>query len=744
MELWKEYPRAFVRYLCERYEISPSQVMFGREADVLLWTSPEALKQGHTPWMIFEIKLNITTRLQSVLRRTADIALRAGARHLGIVARDMELYYSLEPMENGWRLEERMHFPRWEGLRDKNPDARFNIPNASPDGKAPAFPRIEEYVPFKHVPPITIPNVQILSTCYKLLYAREHLAQESNLGELCKILLMRAAWARETGSPPTTEEFHSRGEGADLLRESETNLQTLYHVAAKHFPEELDGAGSPKISLETFNAVLRYMRALPLEPEKALSDFLDTSFQDIVPDDLYSTPKAIIQFAVRMLEPRPGQIVCDPVCGRGSFLYHAARHVSESRNAQDAPLKVLGMDYSNDVVRVARTRFAFREKGAEKVNLLALDPLLSFSPPCDIVFANPPVFKYSRGADRFKLYRLSPRSDILFLEYALQILKEGGRMGIFLSEDVLIARDSVHQKIREFVERQAEIQLVCRLPAAVRTGRFLLFLRKRKPSEPRTEVRFPVAFFPDGKLTEENLSFDKFKAAYEDYRATGRAERENGFSLYPLNSTRLRVWFSPPSPFDSKYLMQPLFTLAARPKLRKLPDESLWHSMGVQNGEIVAKETVVAAETIGSGRVAKPGQIAVVTMGSVLGRARVVQSPDTPDVPRQQQIAGCLESRNVQLLEVTDPNVEPEYVAVILNLDKFRNLAEGAANPHINFSRLLQERIPVPPKDVQESVIRCMRDARREAVKLRAQAEQCLQQADAIQKEAQTEILALF
>jgi type I restriction enzyme M protein len=41
------------------------------------------------------------------------------------------------------------------------------------------------------------------------------------------------------------------------------------------------------------------------------------------------TPPPIVDFMVQILDPRPGELVCEPCCGRDSFLVKTFQHLKE-------------------------------------------------------------------------------------------------------------------------------------------------------------------------------------------------------------------------------------------------------------------------------------------------------------------------------------------------------------------------------------------------------------------------------
>jgi type I restriction enzyme M protein len=106
-----------------------------------------------------------------------------------------------------------------------------------------------------------------------------------------------------------------------------------------------------------------------------------------------------------------------------------------------------------------------------------------------LLLVNPPFGTVVReGLDQYELARgkTSQRSEILFIERCLSLLKPGGRMGMVVPDNVLT--NPPLQYVRDYIKRNAKILAIVSLPTsafvasgtAVKTH--LLFLEKTKAS----------------------------------------------------------------------------------------------------------------------------------------------------------------------------------------------------------------------------------------------------------------------
>ncbi len=217
---------------------------------------------------------------------------------------------------------------------------------------------------------------------------------------------------------------------------------------------------------------------------------LDAVFESLVPrvskadKGQFFTPRAVVDFVIDMLAPRAGEVVVDPACGSGAFLSHA-RAV--------AKVAAHGCDVDPRAVRVARLLALAASADPATVN--RADGLReSGLPRADIVATNPP-FAGRAPSDGFAVADVvrNPERDVLFLERALDLLRDGGRLGIVLPYNK--ASGNAFAALRRWLVGQARVLAVVGLPretflphTSQRT--FVLFAQKRAVGEaPRLDER---------------------------------------------------------------------------------------------------------------------------------------------------------------------------------------------------------------------------------------------------------------
>lgn len=235
----------------------------------------------------------------------------------------------------------------------------------------------------------------------------------------------------------------------------------------------------------------------------------------------YFTPRQIVEFMVEVIDPDEDDYLIDPACGSGGFLLYSMRHVlnkvTEKYKEDKETINRLNWDFShkqifgieiNDrIARVAMMDMVIHEDGHSNVecnNALIsykdFDPAKKIKPnKYDIVLTNPPFGAVVKDEDILKDFELgknrkAQRTEILFIERCLDLLKSGGKMGIVLPDGILT--NSSLQYVRDFIIRNAKILAVVSLPqlAFISSGAgvkaSLLFLQKKKEGEEATN--YPI------------------------------------------------------------------------------------------------------------------------------------------------------------------------------------------------------------------------------------------------------------
>ena len=208
----------------------------------------------------------------------------------------------------------------------------------------------------------------------------------------------------------------------------------------------------------------------------------------------FRTPRHIIDLMVALVDPQPGQRICDPACGTAGFLISAFTHILR-QHTKPADLKrgladggllkpaqwkfleehaFTGFDNDANMVKIAILNLYLHQ--LEKARVSMLNPLTTGfggaypGQRFDIILANPPfagkVQDESILADLN--YKLNTRAtELLFLKWFIDHLAPGGRAGVIVPNGVLFGSTNAATSLRELLLTECDLQAVISLPSGV-------------------------------------------------------------------------------------------------------------------------------------------------------------------------------------------------------------------------------------------------------------------------------------
>ena len=230
----------------------------------------------------------------------------------------------------------------------------------------------------------------------------------------------------------------------------------------------------------------------------------------------YFTPRPVIAAAVAVVEPQPGQTVCDPACGTGGFLLAAHDHMRCQPAARDRATArkmratgFAGFDVVAGVARLAAMNLYLHGLGAEaetpirRADALASDPGQRW----DLILTNPPfgrkqsVHVFSGDgeveAEREDYQRpdfavTTGNKQLNFLQHCMTILAPGGTAAVVVPDNVLFEAGA-GERIRRRLLDEFDCHTLLRLPTGIfyRQGvkaNVLFFSACPRRREPWTEA----------------------------------------------------------------------------------------------------------------------------------------------------------------------------------------------------------------------------------------------------------------
>ncbi len=573
-------------------------------ADFLIWRSAQDRASGLKPLIVVECKADNVTIDQTAYTQGSNYAQYTGARFF-VTHNHRETKY--------FKVDHARMAPNFDEIED--------IPHTdATDREIGAL--IARLKTFKEDE-----FADLLGRCHDIIRNREHLDPAAAFDEIAKILFVKTGMERRLRQGNTRRNLFS-SEFVEEQRAFYTDpVDTLFRETKAEYRADFIFQNDEKINLKyaTVIAIVKELERYNLSDTSedikgiAFERFLGRTFRGEIGQ--FFTPRPIVEFMVRMLNPGEGDIVCDPASGSGGFLirffemvrqqimadadreYQTYREqmevdasltdaerarllsdkFSEIQKSLDPSVEgsrmwalsnrcIYGTDANDRMARTSKMNMIMHGDGhggvhhhngflnvngifEERFDMILTNPPFGANvEPTDLVLdvdiqVSPDVERLyeERYGDRYgaararvnaakgqpiaSLFELPKRNsgkvskvktEILFIERCLDLLKPGGRLGIVLPEGIFNNPSLAY--VREFVEDRAKILAVVSLPqetfmssgASVKAS--LLFLRKfdeqeradfdakRATAQVETEAKYAQEIATERALLEVAIS----------------------------------------------------------------------------------------------------------------------------------------------------------------------------------------------------------------------------------------------
>jgi type I restriction enzyme M protein len=421
----------------------------------------------------------------------------------------------------------------------------------------------------------------LLHQCHNVIRNREKRDPVAAFDEIAKILFIKVYVERELKAKRKRQNLFSTAYLEEQL--GENPLEDLFQKTKEHYKTDRIFEPDEKLNLKTATGleIVRLLERYNLSDTSedikgiAFERFLGKTFRGEIGQ--FFTPRPIVEFMVRMLAPKEGDVICDPASGSGGFLIRffelvrqqiladADRQYREYKASIEADKKLsvekkatmlrskfdeiqatLDHDHEDSRLWTLANRCIYgtdandRMARTSKMNMIMHgdvhfhDGFLNvngiFEGRFDIILTNPPFGANVEPSDKIIEEQVTPpdevereyarvygkaykealarvraakgkpiaslfelpktsgdkvgkiKTEILFIERCLQLLRPGGRMAIVLPEGIFNNPSLAY--VREFCEDRARVLAVVSLPqetfyssgASVKAS--LLFLQK--------------------------------------------------------------------------------------------------------------------------------------------------------------------------------------------------------------------------------------------------------------------------
>ena len=322
------------------------------------------------------------------------------------------------------------------------------------------------------------------------------------------------------------------GEGMDVSKS--------YRAAFAHVKKVLPGIFQDADEIELDPVSLQYVdrQFEVIDLEQCRADIFSELYEAFAgagvkaSEGQFFTPTVAVDLLVSLVDPQPGQSICDPACGAGGFLIAAARHLMDAgADAGHVAESLRGVDKDAYLARITRGRLAlYLDQMPEVICGDSLADLGQDGEPIkdrqfDVVLTNPPfgakiVAAAAVTLQRYELARKWSKTDgsgavlvpnggmnpstppqVLFVERCLKLVKPGGFLGAILPESIVSSKS--HAYVVQYMRNVAELVSVIGMPEALfktsgkggtHTKTVAIVLQKRPNAADRKTV-----FFADAK-----------------------------------------------------------------------------------------------------------------------------------------------------------------------------------------------------------------------------------------------------
>ena len=246
----------------------------------------------------------------------------------------------------------------------------------------------------------------------------------------------------------------------------------------------------------------------------------------------FRTPRHIIDFIVKIINPQKHEVIIDPACGTAGFLVSAYQHVKSQHELPGGGTSLSvpdftrladnlkGYDISPEMTKLAMANMYLHTQD-KNPNIDNYDTLTStdhWNEYADVMLANPPFMTPRGGIRPHTRFRVpAKRAEVLFVDYIASHLNEHGRAGIIVPEGIVFQSQNAYRQLRRLLLDESLVAVIS-LPGGV--------------------------FNPYSGVKTSILILDKVLAPKTDYVAFFKVENDGydlGAQRRPINQDDLPV-----------------------------------------------------------------------------------------------------------------------------------------------------------------------------------------------------------
>lgn len=309
--------------MAQELQVSNSQRGQGAaRADIVIWRSKEDKQNNKSALIVVECKAESVTIHEEDYYQGYNYAAWAGADFFVTTNMKETRIFRVRKGEIPKKLEEIADIPSAEKANNqKEIDKLLN--------QTKAFTRDE--------------FSKLLFKCHNIIRNNDKLSPEAAFDEISKILFIKIRYERsnEDGQIFSAERFNTLKKNRDeynkemQIKDAKPFYQHLFDLTKQEFASDhlFEPNDIIKIRENSFEQIVKELEIYNLSTTSddvkgiAFEKLLGRTFRGELGQ--FFTPRTIVEFMVKVLDPQEGEYICDPCCGSGGFLINAFEYVRE-------------------------------------------------------------------------------------------------------------------------------------------------------------------------------------------------------------------------------------------------------------------------------------------------------------------------------------------------------------------------------------------------------------------------------
>ena len=193
----------------------------------------------------------------------------------------------------------------------------------------------------------------------------------------------------------------------------------------------------------------------------------------------FRTPKQIRDMMVRLVEPTPDDLICDPACGTAGFLVSTAEYIREKHGstmtaeqwARFTGEMFTGFDTDRTMLRLSAMNLMLHSITNPQIHYAdSVSKDNTIEGKFQVVLANPPftgTIDAESIHDNLKKACNTKKTELLFVALFLRMLEKGGRGACIVPDGVLFGSTKAHKSLREELVENQHLRAVISMPSGV-------------------------------------------------------------------------------------------------------------------------------------------------------------------------------------------------------------------------------------------------------------------------------------